>query len=75
MNNDDHLLTIREVLRLTSLSKPTIYKLIRIGRFPGQVHLAPQRVVWVRSEVLAWIEKQAAARIQTACNSQDGEVA
>jgi prophage regulatory protein len=75
MNHDDQLLTISEVLRLTRLSKPTIYKFINLGRFPRQVHLAPQRVVWVRSEVLAWIAKQAAARSGKACNSQVGEVA
>ena len=77
MNANDQLLTVREVTKLTRLSKPTIYKLISAGRFPRQVHLAPQRVVWLRSEVLAWIAKQAAARAQNAelCTSQYGEVA
>jgi predicted DNA-binding transcriptional regulator AlpA len=45
MNAGDQLLTLREVTKLTRLSKPTIYKFIARGHFPRQIHLAPQRVV------------------------------
>ena len=62
MDTDDQLLTICEVISLTRLSKPTIYKFISAGRFPRQLHLAPQRVVWLRSEVLAWVAGRAAER-------------
>ena len=62
MNAGDQLLTLREVTKLTRLSKPTIYKFIARGHFPRQIHLAPQRVVWLHSEVLAWIAEQAARR-------------
>jgi prophage regulatory protein len=62
VNPDDQLLMLREVTKLTSLSKPTIYKFISAGRFPRQIHLAPQRVVWLRSEVLAWIADLASRR-------------
>ena len=62
MHSDDQLLNVRDVIALTKLSKPTIYKFMSVGRFPRQIHLAPQRVVWLRSEVLAWIANQAARR-------------
>jgi len=62
MTTEDQLLTVREVAVLTRLSKPTIYKLIGLRRFPRQVPLAPQRVVWLRSEVLAWVASRAAQR-------------
>jgi len=78
MNPNDSLLTLRDVVALTRLSKPTIYKFISAGRFPRQIHLAPQRVVWLRSEVLAWIADQAAKRNQQTTRtstSQYGEVA
>ena len=65
MDPNDSLLTLRDVVALTRLSKPTIYKFISAGCFPRQIHLAPQRVVWLRSEVLAWIADQAAQRGRT----------
>jgi prophage regulatory protein len=62
MDTNDSLLVLRDVVALTRLSKPTIYKFIASGTFPRQVHLAPQRVVWMRSEILAWIADRAAKR-------------
>lgn len=54
---------IREVVRMTSLSKPVVYRLIRGGGFPRQVPLSPRRVAWVRAEVEAWQRsKEVAAR-------------
>ena len=58
----DRLLTIREVVNVTRLSKPTIYKLIGCDRFPRQVRLSSYRVTWLDSEVRAWIAAQAAKR-------------
>jgi prophage regulatory protein len=62
MQPTDRLLTIREVVSLIRLSKPTIYKLIGLGQFPRQVHLAEHRVIWLESEVRAWIAARAAQR-------------
>jgi prophage regulatory protein len=62
MDPNDNVLVLRDVVALTRLSKPTIYKFISAGRFPRQIQLAPQRVVWLRSEILAWIAEQAARR-------------
>jgi prophage regulatory protein len=62
MNPQDRLLTLREVTEVTRLAKPTLYRMIKAGTFPRQIHLATQRVAWLRSEVLDWVERQAAAR-------------
>ena len=52
-----------EVKRLTGLSTATIYRLAKIGRFPGQIKIGEQAVAWIKSEVLAWsIEKIKATR-------------
>jgi prophage regulatory protein len=63
MIDDDILLTMPEVEALTRLSKPTLYQMIRDGRFPKQVRLGPNKVAWLRSEILGWIGEKAAARI------------
>ncbi len=62
MQNDDKLLTMPEVEALTRLSKPTVYQMIRERRFPKQVRLGPNKVAWLRSEVLGWIGQRADAR-------------
>lgn len=54
------LLHLKEVLRLTSLSRTSIYRLMARGRFPGSVALG-SRVAWVEVEVATWIEDRIAA--------------
>lgn len=54
-NEPSPLMTLPEVVALTTLSKPTIYTYIRDGRFPRQVRIGPNRVVWRRAEVLRWL--------------------
>ena len=54
------LLTLPEVVAMTRLSKPTIYKYIADEEhdFPKQVRLGPGRVVWVKSEIDRWVRQQ-----------------
>jgi len=58
------LLTLPEVVAMTRLSKPTIYKYIRDEDhdFPKQVRLGPNRVVWVKSEIERWLKSRRDAR-------------
>lgn len=58
------LLTLPEVVAMTRLSKPTIYKYIRDENhdFPKQVRLGPNRVCWVKSEIERWIKRRRDAR-------------
>lgn len=56
------LMTVREVVTVTRLSKPTIYKLVRVGDFPTQLRLGENRVAWLQSEVMDWIDQRATAR-------------
>lgn len=64
MKPDDNLvLDIGGVMDMTTLSQSTIYALAKRGEFPKQVRIGPNRVVWRRSDVVAWLEQkmQAAA--------------
>ncbi len=56
------LLHLKEVIRLTSLSRTSIYRLMARGRFPVSVALG-FRVAWVESEVQDWIDARIAARV------------
>lgn len=63
MQARDTLLTIEEVGSRIRLSKPTIYKLIREGKFPLQLHLCANKVAWIEREVDDWLASRAAERV------------
>jgi prophage regulatory protein len=46
---------IRDVLRITALSRPTLYRRIAAGRFPAPVHLGGRACAWAASSLQAWI--------------------
>lgn len=55
------LLTVEEVAKLISLSRSSVYAKVAAGKFPEQLKLdASSR--WSKSEVMAWINEQAAKR-------------
>ena len=51
------LIKINELIAMTKLSRPTIYRLIKAGKFPSQLQTSPKTVAWVKSEVEDWIRK------------------
>jgi predicted DNA-binding transcriptional regulator AlpA len=46
---------LRDVLHLTSLTRPTLYRRIAAGRFPPPVHLGGRACGWSRVALQAWI--------------------
>jgi predicted DNA-binding transcriptional regulator AlpA len=55
----DYILGIAAVAELCDISKASIYRLMKNGRFPQAMPLIPggRRVGWRASEVLAWAEE------------------
>ncbi|RFZ81998.1 AlpA family phage regulatory protein [Shinella sp. WSJ-2] len=51
-----------EVCETTSLSRAMINKLRAAGRFPLAVSITERRIVFVRSEVEAWLDQRISAR-------------
>ncbi len=47
-----------EVLRVTGLSRATIYRLIGQGLFPSPVKLGPGSVGWRESEIRDWLRSR-----------------
>ncbi|KZE25330.1 helix-turn-helix transcriptional regulator [Crenobacter luteus] len=54
-----HMLRLPEVMKLTGLSRSTLYALVQRGQFPRQIQLGARSVAWLSSDIEAWI----AARI------------
>lgn len=60
-------LRLSEVIKEVTLSKSTIYRLIKIGFFPAPIKLSPGRVAWRKSEV-----KDFVASALAACQQEQG---
>ena len=58
MNIQQEFIRLHVVKEITSLSKSTIYRLISEGDFPKQVQIGKRAVVWVRSDINAWINQK-----------------
>ena len=60
MNN--RLLRRRDVERITSISRASIYRLMRDGRFPEPLKVGPRAVRWRESEINSWLEGRPRSR-------------
>ncbi|MCE9679197.1 AlpA family transcriptional regulator [Shewanella sp. AS1] len=49
------LIKLKEVMEMTSLSKATIYRMIKQEAFPEKLSIGGRAVAWVESEVQNWI--------------------
>jgi predicted DNA-binding transcriptional regulator AlpA len=58
-------LKLAEVLKITSISKPQVYRLIASGDFPPPVKVGTSSR-WVESEVRVWMQARMAARGEAA---------
>ena len=54
----DKLLRLRVVIKMTSLSRTTIYNNMAKGKFPKNIHLGPKISVWIEREIQEWINSQ-----------------
>ena len=55
-------LRLAEVLRLTQLSKASVYRKIRRGTFPAQVKVGRRGVRWRADEVREWLDTRPRAQ-------------
>jgi prophage regulatory protein len=56
------MIKLKEVQKLTGLSRSSIYAYIDKGLFPAQVKLGLRSVAWVDSEIESWVESKIIAR-------------
>jgi prophage regulatory protein len=55
-------LKLKDVQKITGLSRSSIYAYIDKGLFPIQVKLGQRSVAWINEEVTAWVESRISAR-------------
>lgn len=56
MKTASGLLTRKEVEEICKLKRASIYKFMRMGKFPLPLRISPKCVRWKREEIEAWIE-------------------
>ena len=61
----EQFLTLKEVVKITRLSRSTIYRQIRKGLFPYQKIVSTRSVGWRLSEIMAWMESRS---LPSVCN-------
>ncbi|MCP4393014.1 MAG: AlpA family transcriptional regulator [Alphaproteobacteria bacterium] len=58
MNTQERILRLPEVIKLTGLSRSTIYSHIKENLFPSPINLGARCVGWIESEVNEWIQSR-----------------
>lgn len=56
----ERLLTTREVVERTTLTRMSLYRMSREGRFPLPIQLAPTRIAWRERDIDAWVRERVA---------------
>ncbi|MBP8038541.1 MAG: AlpA family transcriptional regulator [Prevotella sp.] len=56
------LLKLKDVMAMTALSKPSIYRQLKAGTFPVPIRLGPRAVAWILSEIEEWVESKKSLR-------------
>lgn len=52
---EDKILRWPQVQEMTGLSRTTIWRLIRAGKFPASVKITSHATGWSRAQVAAWV--------------------
>lgn len=70
----DRLIQVKEVIRLTSISRTQLHRLVKAGNFPRPCRIGASRKAWSLADVRSWIaDRRAEARaapIQAADHNQ-----
>src|SRR6516162_7276114 len=48
------MLNEKQVLDVVPLSRTTLYRMEKVGRFPKSTYISPNRRVWYEDKVIAW---------------------
>jgi prophage regulatory protein len=63
---------LRDVMRISALSRSTIYRRIAEGRFPAPVNLGGRASGWPTASLQEWVDDPEGYRTATSASSEDG---
>ena len=56
----DRLVRLRELVKLLSISRANVYRLMKMRKFPQSIKLAERTVAWRLSEIETWVQERSA---------------
>jgi prophage regulatory protein len=56
------LIDMKRVTEMTTLSRTTLWRMVRQGRFPRPIKISPNRVAWREYDVVDWVQARSEAR-------------
>ncbi|MDF4742593.1 AlpA family phage regulatory protein [Vibrio parahaemolyticus] len=62
------LICLLNVMKLTCLSKTSIYELMQDGRFPKNIKIGSRTSRWIESEVVEWVEIRKLEKLVLCCS-------
>jgi predicted DNA-binding transcriptional regulator AlpA len=48
------MLSDKQVLEIVPISRTTLFRMEKAGRFPKSTYITPNRRVWFEDEIIAW---------------------
>ena len=61
MNNEEHMLTITDIMKITTIKRTKLYDLIKNGDFP-EPNTTSKRKIWTASTIRKWMQQKAEER-------------
>ena len=57
----EHMLRIKDVIKITAMSNSTIYELIKSNDFPRPKRIGKRAVGWLAGDIQSWIDNRPTA--------------
>ena len=54
----DRLVRLRELVKILSISRANVYRLMKLNKFPPSIKLTERTVVWRLSEIDEWVKNK-----------------
>ena len=61
MNNEERMLTITDIMKITTIKRTKLYDLIKNGDFP-EPNTTSKRKIWTASTIRKWMQQKAEER-------------
>lgn len=67
---NERLLTFTQLQKIVPVSKARWYELMQLGEVPRPIKISRQKVAWLESEIVAWLELRIQERNRRADSEQ-----
>jgi excisionase family DNA binding protein len=55
--NEESMLSVQDVASLLNIGETTVYRWERDGKIPKKIKISHKKVVWLRDDLLKWINR------------------